>query len=116
MRILVADDSVAERMLLCQFLLNKGHIVAQAGDGQEAVAAVMHQRFDLVLLDSIMPIMVGNEAVRHIRKRDAHTGRYTPVLFVSGLSDPTEVVASLAFGADDYLSKPIDLDILEAKL
>jgi len=116
MRILVADDAVAERALLCQFLVNKGHIVEEVGDGQEAVTAVTRQRFDLVLLDSIMPVMVGNEAVRHIRKRDAHMGRYTPVLFVSGLNDPTEVVASLAFGADDYLSKPIDLDILEAKL
>jgi len=75
MRNLVADDSAAERALLCQFLINKGHVVEQVTDGQEAVAAVTRQRFDLVLLDSIMPVMVGNEAVRYIRKRDAHMGR-----------------------------------------
>jgi DNA-binding response OmpR family regulator len=116
MRILIADDLVLERELLVHFLISKGHDVAEAGDGQQAVDAVARERFDLVCLDNVMPLMVGNEAVRQIRKRDKQLGHYTPVLFISSLDDSSEIVASLAFGADDYLIKPINLDILEAKL
>jgi DNA-binding response OmpR family regulator len=116
MRILIADDSLPERKVVAQFLHQMGHDVAQVDDGQEALEAILRERFDLVILDSIMPRMVGNEAVRRIREHDKELGRYTPVLFVSALDDSTEIVASLAFGADDYLTKPIQWDILEAKL
>jgi len=116
MRILVADDSVEERNLLAGFLARRGHSVEWVEDGQGAVNAAAREAFDLVLMDSIMPNMVGNQAVRLIRKQDKQGGHYTPVIFVSSLDDPSEIVASLGFGADDYLIKPIDWDVLEAKL
>jgi DNA-binding response OmpR family regulator len=116
MRILIADDSLPERNVVTQFLHQKGHDVAHADDGQEALEVLARERFDLVILDSIMPRMVGNEAVRQIRRQDKALGRYTPVLFVVGLDDSTAIVASLGLGADDYLTRPIQWDILEAKL
>src|SRR5690349_19618807 len=116
MRILIANDSLPERKVIAQFLHQRGHDVADADDGQEALDVLARGRFDLVILDRIMPRMVGNEAVRQIRRQDNELGRYTPVLFVSALDDSTEIVASLGLGADDYLTRPIHWDILEAKL
>jgi DNA-binding response OmpR family regulator len=116
MRILIAADSLPERKVVAQFLHQKGHDVAQVDDGQEALEAIARERFDLVILHSIVPRMVCNEAVRQIRRQDKELGRYTPVLFVCALDDSTEILASLASGADDYLTKPIHWDILEAKL
>jgi CheY-like chemotaxis protein len=114
--ILLVDDSVSERLVIGQYLKGQGHSVQEAGDGRKALEAAARERFDLILMDNVMPEMDGAEAARHIRKLDQQLGHYTPILLISGLHDPDAVIASLGEGADDYLLKPVHFGILGAKL
>ncbi|MCW5619631.1 MAG: fused response regulator/phosphatase [Burkholderiales bacterium] len=111
--ILLVDDSPAERTQLEAFLLAKGHRVRSAGQGEEALALFDEERTDIVLMDVMMPVMDGIEATRRIKAR---CKRWVPVILLSGLTADTDTVRGLEAGADDYLSKPLHLPLLNVKL
>lgn len=113
-RVLVADDDPSTRALIDMALQDAGYDAVLAADGRSALEQARAIRPDLVVLDIGMPLMTGDEVHRELR-RDPRT-RYIPVVFVTAKRTPGEMAARLRNGADDYISKPFDVDELVARI
>lgn len=111
-RVLVVDDDRTFRLSTAELLRQDGLAVETAADAAEAVAALDEATFDLVLLDMRMPGMDGLTTVEVLRKR----GLAAPILMISGFGTIDTAVESLHRGADHFLSKPVDPDLLSAKV
>ena len=114
MKVLAVDDNRTNLHILQVFLKKLGHDVILAENGQEAVRRFESDAPDLILLDIMMPVMDGFEAARRIKS--AKRERWTPIIFLSALNRDENLVEGLDAGADDYLTKPINFVVLEAKL
>jgi len=100
--------------MLAVFLRRMGHHADFAVDGAQAVERFSPESFDLVIMDVMMPIMDGYEATRRIKSRCGD--RWVPVIFLSALDNDDSLVKGLEAGGDDYLTKPVNFVVLEAKL
>jgi CheY-like chemotaxis protein len=112
--LLVVDDNETNRDLLTRQLARHGYMVATAKDGAEALEQMERQEFDLVLLDVIMPNMDGVEALKRI-KADERL-RDTSVIMLSSIDEVDSAVRCLQLGAEEYLSKPVEGALLEARI
>jgi len=112
MRILVVDDEPAVRESLRRSLAFNGFTVATADDGAAALAAILEDRPDAVILDVMMPTLDGLETCRRLRA----AGDDVPVLMLTARDEVSDRVAGLDAGADDYLAKPFALEELLARL
>jgi CheY-like chemotaxis protein len=112
--VLVVDDTATNRQILAVFLKKLGHTVDLAEDGAQAVAAFAAKSYDLVIMDVMMPVMDGYEATRRIKAMSGT--RWVPVIFLSALDKDENLVTGLEAGGDDYLPKPVNFVVLEAKL
>jgi DNA-binding NtrC family response regulator len=110
--ILIVDDEPAQRELLARFVRSHGHAVLEADSGEAALTRVAEKSPDMVLLDVRMPGLDGIETLKQIRA--AHPD--LPVLLITAFADVKQAVEAVKSGADDYLSKPIDLDELRAAI
>ncbi|MEQ8820225.1 MAG: response regulator [Sumerlaeia bacterium] len=113
-QILVVDDNEFNRELLLQDLEDQGYIVTEAENGPVALELIARTPPDMVLLDVMMPGMSGLEVCQRLRA-DPKT-HDLPVIMVTARSDSQDVVAGLRAGANDYVTKPIDLDVLLARI
>ncbi|MBA3518801.1 MAG: response regulator [Rhizobiales bacterium] len=113
-RILVVDDNESNRDLLCRRLRHEGHEVVTAESGRRALETLEQARFDLILLDLMMPEMNGIEVLERL-KSDERWHR-TPVIMISGLSETDAVIRCIEAGAEDYLPKPFNLVLLRARI
>jgi len=113
-RILVVDDVPDNLDILQMRLENQGYEVVTAGDGVEALEKVRELQPDLVLLDIMMPRMDGIEAVKRLKADTALP--FIPVILVTARADAKDVVAGLASGGDDYMTKPVDHAALSARV
>ncbi|GGC75424.1 ATP-binding SpoIIE family protein phosphatase [Marinobacter halophilus] len=114
MKVLIAEDSDSDRLILSAFVRKLGHEVFEASDGIEAVALFADVQPDIVLLDALMPRMDGMEAARQIKALAGE--QLVPLIFLSSLSDASELARCLEAGGDDFLVKPYNRVILEAKI
>jgi len=117
--ILVIDDSSSDRLLLSTKLQHMGHQVKKAEDGQHALTLLSDNfsEIDLILLDVIMPGIDGFETAERIRKLEqVHDTKWHPIIFLSGKSDNNSISHGIESGGDDYLTKPIDVSLLRAKI
>lgn len=112
--ILVVDDIETNRQLLGQQLLRRGYRVASAEGGAQALSMLAEQDFDLVLLDIRMPDMDGLEVLRRIRA--SHSMLSLPVIMVTAEDQETSIVEALKLGANDYLVKPLRLQVTMARI
>jgi two-component system OmpR family response regulator len=112
MRIAVIEDNTALAQGIAFRLRDRGHAVDLLQDGQEADRFLSQEGADLVVLDLNLPGMDGLEVLRALRRR----GDGTPVILLTARSETAERVAGLDAGADDYLTKPFEMDELEARL
>jgi len=112
-KILIVDDESAARAALEVLLRREGFEVRDASDGEGALAECAAFRPDLILLDILMPGMDGFEVCRRI-KATPET-RLTPVVLITGLSETEDRIKGINAGADDFLSKPIDMNELLAR-
>ena len=112
--ILIAEDSAADRMLLTTIVSRQGHRVLAAGNGLEAVALFQQERPHLVLMDAMMPVMDGFEAARRIK--ECAGDALVPIIFLTSLTEGEALVRCLDAGGDDFLAKPYNRVILEAKI
>lgn len=113
-RVLVVDDSRAQRLLLAAGLRRDGYEVLQAASGQEALELCARLDIDLVLSDWMMPEMTGIDLCRALRRM--HRERYIYFILLTSRSDKGAVAEGLEVGADDFLSKPIDSAELRARI
>ncbi len=114
-RILVVDDNEDNRYTLTRRLHREGWTdVVTAENGREALDKIAQERFDLVLLDIMMPDVNGYEVLRRL-KSDPAT-RDIPVLMISALSEFESVVRCIELGAEDYLPKPFNPALLRARV
>ncbi|HET7845595.1 MAG TPA: response regulator transcription factor [Xanthomonadales bacterium] len=111
-RILLVEDDRTLRTGLTDALRGEGHDVIAAADGHEARALLREQRFDLVVLDVMLPGPSGLELLRELRVRD----RGTPVLLLTARGEEGDKVLGLELGADDYVTKPFSLRELLARV
>ncbi|MBL4607434.1 MAG: fused response regulator/phosphatase [Pseudomonadales bacterium] len=114
MRVLLVDDMAVNRKLLRWMLKEDEHETIEASNGEEAVALFESEQPDLVLLDVIMPVMDGYETARIIKQMAGD--RYVPVIFLTAISDDDALAKCLASGGDDFLTKPFNELILQAKI
>lgn len=114
LRILVADDSATDRLILAAILRRMGHEVLLAQDGREAVRRFEEWHPDIVLLDVMMPELDGIGAARRMRELSLH--ELVPIIFLTSLHDARDLAACLEAGGDDFLSKPCSPVILQAKI
>ncbi|MGH9387727.1 MAG: response regulator transcription factor [Vicinamibacterales bacterium] len=113
-RILIVEDEAHLADGLRFNLEAEGHSVATEGDGSQALSALLTHRgsFDAVILDVMLPGMNGFNVVAELRK----AGEYVPVLILTARDRPADVLNGFSAGADDYLPKPFELQILLARL
>ena len=114
MKILIVDDDRINSTILNRLLSREGHQVLLAADGQAGVALFASERPELVLMDIRMPRMNGYEAAREIKRMSSD--RFVPVIFLTAVTDEEGLVQCIESGGDDFLTKPFNRTILQAKI
>ena len=110
-RILCIEDDAETAALIAEELVERGYEVTIAGDGREGFAAILKDMPDLVLSDISMPVMSGFEVLERLTAL-APRFRSMPFVFLTALSDRDNELRGRQLGADDYVTKPIDFDVL----
>lgn len=114
MKILVVDDTEAILLLISRFVEALGHSALVARNGQQALEVWREEQPDLVLMDVMMPVMSGPEAAVQIKAEAGAT--WVPIVFVTGVGEENALADAIERGADDYINKPVNFRVLEAKL
>jgi len=109
-KILVVDDQWTIRILNKRLLENSGYEVTASASGKEALQLLKNERFDLVLLDILMPDMNGKDVLREVREN--HSWADLPVIMVTAKRKDDDIEEALSLGANDYMTKPFDLTAL----
>ncbi len=112
--VLIVEDEAPLATMLRYNLEKQGFRVEEAGDGQEALTRISEAQPDLVLLDWMLPVMSGIEVCRQIRRRA--TTRDLPVIMVTARTEDQDAVRGLNTGADDYITKPFNMESLLARM
>lgn len=113
MRVLLIEDDQTVRNFVAKGLSEAGHLVEQAADGKKGLSLACQDKFDVIILDRMLP---GGVEGLHILETLRREGNLTPVLLLSALADVDEKVAGLKAGGDDYVSKPFSFSELQARL
>lgn len=111
--VLVVDDVRANRMVLEAMLGKMGYSSLSADCGEQAIEVCAEHRPDIILMDVMMPGMNGYDTVRAIRSQ---TDRWIPVIFISAMNRNEDIVEGIHAGGDDYLFKPVNYEVLRAKI
>lgn len=109
--ILVVEDDNDINQLLCRIIKNSNYFPQPAYSGTEAVIYLDKQKWDLVLLDLMLPGMTGEEILEKIASRES-----TPVIIISAKNGQQTKIDSLRSGADDFISKPFDVEEVSARI
>ena len=112
MQILIVEDDQRLARQLKKGLDEQGHVVTLAFDGVAGLEAARQERFDVLVLDVMLPRLDGFRVVRQLR----NAGSKSPVLMLTARDSAEDIVAGLDAGADDYLAKPFALKVLLARL
>ncbi len=112
-KILVVDDDLTNRLVLCALLKESGYEYIEAENGEEAVRAVDEHHVDIILLDVMMPVMDGYQAAKVIKSRQS---RFIPIIFLTAMTDEEALVKCIESGGDDFLTKPYNHALLSSKI
>lgn len=112
--VLVVDDNEMNRDLLSRRLRKQGYTVSVAVDGKEALDQIHNATFDLVLLDIMMPDINGLEVLHQVRQ--CHPATTLPIIMVTAKDQSEDVVQALKLGASDYVTKPLDFQVVLARI
>ena len=110
-RLLIAEDDVSLRHIVSAFFIKNGFDVDEAADGIEACGLVMHNRYDVIILDIMMPGKDGIEVCKFIR-----TKYDVPVIFLTALGTESDIISGYEVGADEYVTKPFSTKLLLVKV
>lgn len=114
LQVLIADDSNSDRLLLEAFVKKLGHRVITASDGDEAMQCFHALRPDIILLDALMPRMSGFAVAEAVKQVAGDS--FIPIIFLTALTEADSLARCLEVGGDDFLTKPYNRVILEAKI
>ncbi|HXV18502.1 MAG TPA: response regulator, partial [Candidatus Omnitrophota bacterium] len=112
--VLAVDDDPMVLKLVEAHLAPKGYHVATALSGTEGLEKAAKEKAGFVILDVSMPSLSGFEVCRKLRERQEY--RNVPILMMTGKNKESDIVEALESGADDYLIKPVEADLLTAKV
>lgn len=112
--ILIVDDHSPQRSLIRAIVKLDGHQVSEAGSAEEALACIAMMRYDLVILDLVMPGVDGYQFLEQLRAMPA--GDDTPVIAMSGADEEVDLLRAAGLGALDHLSKPFGYDQIEKSI
>jgi two-component system cell cycle response regulator len=112
-KVLVAEDSATDRLVLTRALTDLGHEWVAAEDGERAWEMFEQQGAEVVVSDWMMPGIEGDELCRRVRARE---GPYAYFILLTSLQDKAHAMRGMEAGADDFLTKPLDRDVLETRL
>src|SRR5256714_10402179 len=112
--LLIVDDEELNREGLSRRLQRHGYAVTLAKNGREALELLGERRFDLVLLDIMMPGMNGLEVLRFLRRIDSLID--LPIIMVTARGESEDIVEALELGANDYVTKPLDFPVVLARI
>ncbi|HEX3067885.1 MAG TPA: response regulator transcription factor [Thermoanaerobaculia bacterium] len=110
-RVLIVEDDAVSRQLLKRIVEIEGHVAETASGYHEAVALIDRQPYDLILLDLTLEDGDGLNLCRHIRAQ-----HQTPIMIITSRGATADVVTGLELGADDYVVKPFNIDVLTARI
>jgi CheY-like chemotaxis protein len=113
-RLLVVDDVPDNRAILARRFMRLGYEVTEAEDGAEALELIAQHEYDIVLLDIMMPKIDGLEVLKRVR--ETHSQAELPIIMVSAKASSEDVVDALLLGANDYVTKPVDLKVAHARV
>jgi putative two-component system response regulator len=113
-RLLIVDDNEMNRDMLGRRLSRRGYTVATAVDGQQALNMIAEQTFDMILLDIMMPGILGIDVLKRIRQ--SYSASELPVVMATAKRDTQDVVEALRLGANDYVVKPLDFPVVLARV
>ena len=108
---MIVDDDPALRQLVANTLRQEGYVPITAADGQEGLRQLYQAHPDLIVLDVIMPTMDGWTVCQRVREVSN-----VPIIMLTAQGDPEEIVKGLDLGADDYLVKPFEMNVLLARV
>ena len=112
--LLVVDDSEANRDMLSRRLERRGYRVATASGGREALELIARNRYDVILLDLVMPDIGGLQVLRTLR--ETWSTADLPVIIATAKDESDDIVEGLKAGANDYVTKPLDLPVVLARI
>ncbi len=112
--LLIVDDTATNRGILRASFEALGYEVREAVNGEEALQNVAEGGIDLVLLDQMMPGMSGQDVL--VRIRQTHSLERLPVIMVTALYDPASIVEAMKAGANDYVNKPFEPEVIQARV
>jgi len=112
MKILLVEDDKGIVRFVKKGLLENSFLVEEALDGEEGLRWALHMKYDLIILDILLPKMDGRDVLRKIRSMDIQT----PVIFLTAKDSESDIVRGLNSGADDYLTKPFSFNELLARI
>lgn len=113
-KILIAEDNVANKQVINRMLSKLGYQMDIVDNGVEALKMLEKNAYDLILMDCQMPIMDGYTAARRIRLLEENKNKYTPIIAMTAYALKGDRETCIQAGMDDYISKPIDINILKS--
>lgn len=113
---MVAEDNTINQRLAIGMLSALGHTGVVVGDGEKALKCLSKLAFDAVLMDVMMPLMDGMQALAAIRAQEQQTGAHLPIIMATAHTEPGDKARFKQAGADGYVAKPMELDQLRAEL
>ena len=113
MRILYAEDDQMMQKAVVYSLIKMGHEVTTVDNGKEAIDVLNAEKFGFIILDVFMPVLSGLDVARHIREKLKSD---TPIIILSRTSDDKIIEEARAIGVNDYITKPIEPDMLLLEL
>ena len=116
LKVLIAEDNLINQRVVLGLLAQLGHTGVVVGDGEKALRCLSKLQFDAVLMDVMMPLMDGLEALAAIRNQEQSTGQHVPVLMATAHDESGDADRFTRAGADGYIPKPMDLETLHAEL
>ena len=116
LKVLVAEDNIINQRIAIEILTSLGHTGVVVGNGEKALKCLEKLKFDVVLMDVMMPIMDGPQAVAAIRAGEQTTGRHQPIIMATAHTEPGDAARFKRAGADGYVAKPLTAENLAAEL
>lgn len=114
--LLLVEDNVLNQKLIFLNLTKFGFSIDVANNGLEALEKVQEKKYDLILMDLMMPVMDGFEATRAIRDFQSNTSTHTPIIGLTANTFDADREKCLGVGMDEYMAKPFDIEVFNSIL